>query len=48
MIIAALATFGALLACWLLAASDGDAEQHDAPAAVAAIDPAAPDLARVA
>lgn len=47
MIIAALVTFGALLACWLLAASDGDAEQH-APQAAARTEPVAPDLARVA
>lgn len=47
MIIAALVTFGALLACWLLAAPDGEDEQRAAPA-VAPLDPVAPDLARVA
>lgn len=45
MIIAALAAFGTLLACWLFAASDGDAEQRAAPDAA---DSVAPDLARVA
>ena len=47
MIIAALVTFGALLACWLFAASDPDVDRH-VPAAVATPDTATPELARAA
>jgi hypothetical protein len=47
MIIAALITFGALLACWLFAASDPDVDRH-APVTNAVPDSVAPDLARAA
>jgi hypothetical protein len=47
MIIAALVTFGALLACWLFAASDPDVDRR-APMADAAPDSVATDLARAA
>jgi hypothetical protein len=47
MIIAALITFGALLACWLFAASDPDADRR-ATVAEASSDGAAPELAQAA
>lgn len=47
MIIAALVTFGALLACWLFAASDPDVDRH-APMADAGSDAAAPELVQAA
>jgi hypothetical protein len=46
MIIAALVTFGALLACWLFAASDPDVDRH--AAAEAATEPVAPELVQAA
>ena len=47
MIIAALVTFGALLACWLFAASDPDVDRH-VSAADPATDAATPGLAQAA
>jgi hypothetical protein len=47
MIIAALVTFGALLACWLLAASDPEADRQ-LSLGEPKPEPAAPDLARAA
>jgi hypothetical protein len=47
MIIAALVTFAALLACWLFAASDPE-QGRQAPAQAATADQAAAELARAA
>ncbi len=47
MIIAALVAFGALLACWLVAASEPDVERH-AAVADAGADAAAAELVRAA
>jgi len=46
MIIAALITFGVLLACWLLAAPEPDAGRQTPAAATA--EPIAPDLVQAA
>jgi hypothetical protein len=48
MIIAALLAFGALLACWLFAAPEPEAERRDPAPEAAPAASAAPDLVRAA
>lgn len=48
MIIAALLAFGALLACWLFAASEPEADRREPAPAPEVGAPATPDLVRAA